>query len=325
MATSPIWQDITCNITHNNLFRVSGGQDELGNTGEFYRGRAISPSGSGTVAVKYNRICRPRMVYGAPPFNARTAASICQPQAFTVEQSSNNGGSWSSVASTNFRPDWSYRTFNNPLKSVPITRAFHPLMTVFYTVVEGSNASVTGSYTTAGGSTGSHTISGMSGSKTASYPIALIGVPNLVRITLGSLTWDKPADCAPAALYYRNPYGGWDAFCIEGNMVEANAPERFTRKVDVSNAAGARAEYNYVSGLVKRWTLHTGGLTDTESARMWLLLTSNDVWLHDFAKDTIVPVILEDGSQDEKTYKNNGRKMVTYTITCRLAQDRITM
>ena len=266
------------------------------------------------------------MQYGPPSFTARQANSVCQPQSFTVQESSDNGSTWANIVTTNFRPDWSYKTFNNTVKSVPITRAFHPRMCVFYTCVEGSDSSISGSYQVAGGGGQVSTISGMTGSKTASYPIALINVQKIVKITLGSLTWDKPANCAPGALYYRNPYGGWDAFCIEGNLTETNVPGRWTRKINWLNTnIQNRGEQNYATELTKRWTLRTGLLTDSESAKMWLLLTSDEVYIHDFAKDTILPVILEDGSQDEKTYKNQGRKLVTYTITCRLAQDRLTM
>lgn len=305
--------------------RITGGIDENGNSGEFYRGRVTSPSGSGNVVVHYNRICRPRMQYGAPSFTTRTANSICQPQSFSVSRSTNNGSSWTSVVTTTFRPDWSYRTFNDSVKSVPITRAFHPRMCLLYTVVEGSASSINGWYNT-GGSNVNTAISGMSGSKTASYPLALISATGIKSVGLGTLTWDKPANCAPGAIYYRNPYGGWDAFCIEGSLVESNAPQRWTRKINWTNIdITNRGEQNYASEVVKRWTVHTGWLTDAESAKMWLLLTSNEAYIHDFAKDTILPVILEDGSQDEKTYKNMGRKMVSYTITLRLAQDRLTM
>ena len=322
MATSPIWQDITCSITHGNLYKIVGGVDEFGNTGEFFRGRAVNPAGSGTVSVYYNRLCAPRMQYGYPQFLTRNKFGVCTPQSFTVSQSSDNGSTWSTVVTKSFRPDWSYTNYNSQIKSIRMTAKFHPKMSLFFTVVEYAVNNIYGWYDTGGGHQNS-SYSGMNTSTTAVYPCSLITATGVKSVGLGTLTWDVPRNCAPGALYFRNAYGGWCTLLIDGNLIETDDPARWTRKMDYNNAGTfPRGERNYVLENTKRWTVNTGAMTDAESANMWHLLTSTDVWLHDFTKDTVLPVILDGGAQEEKKYKF-GRQVVTYTFTCRLAQDRI--
>ena len=55
------------------------------------------------------------------------------------------------------------------------------------------------------------------------------------------------------------------------------------------------------------------------------ILPSGDVWLHIFDGDTIVPVIIDTAQQEVRTYKTNGRRPVTFTLDCHLAQERISM
>ena len=317
MATTPIWQDTSYNIPHGELFRLSD------SGGVFYRGRAVTPTGTGNAAIYINRICAPRMVYGVPNFNSRTKADICLPRSFTLQRSANGGGSWTNVATVSFRPDWSYRTNAAAVRNIRINDHFHPKMCLFFSVLEYSISTINGWYDIGNGHVNT-SYSNMTGSKTASYPLTLVGDSRVKSAGIGSLTWATPRPCATHALYYRNAFGGWDPFLIEGNVVESLEPQRWTRKEDYNNAASfVRGEVDYVNECARRWTLNTGGLTDTESATMWHLIQSNDVWLHDFVKDTILPVILDDTSQAEKTYKNTGRRIVTYTINCHLALERI--
>lgn len=322
MATSPIWQDKTCSITSGNLYKISGGVDEFGNSGEFFRGRAVSPTGLGNASVYYNRICAPRMQYGHPSFLTQGKQNICLPQTFIVYQSSDNGVTWSTVVTTSFRPDWSYQNYTNAVKSIQMTRKFHPKMTLFLTVVEWTISTTHGWYDTGGGHQNT-SFTSMTGSKTAVYPCSIITATGIKAVGLGTLTWDEPRNCAPGALYFRNAYGGWSNLLIDGSLVESNDVARWTRKMDYDNSGTFPVgERNYVEETTKRWTVNTGAMTDAESANMWHLLTSTDVWLHDFTKDTVLPVILEGGAQEEKKYKI-GRRIVTYTFTCRLAQERI--
>lgn len=326
MATTPLWKDTAVSIPTGNLFRISGGSDPDGNFGGlFYQGRAVTPSGLGNASIYFNRICASRVHVNVPNFLTINTVGLVINMSFTVQRSADNGGSWSSVGSTTyFRPDWSYDpSFSGGLCSFPINDHFHPKMSFFYSVLEGTTATINARYRI-GSSWTSYGFNPMTGSRTAVYPLSLVATPGIEEVNFGSLVWKTPVNCAPGALYYVNPYGGWDAFLIEGEIVEADDTERWTRRISTPNTSLTQCdERNYLSEITRRWTMHTGGLTDTESAKMWYLLQSNNVYFHDFATGTVLPVILEDATQERKTYKNTGRRIVTYTITARLAQERL--
>ena len=333
MAVFPIWQDNFEN-TNRKYFRISGGVDPATQAADglvFYNG-AFPTAAGGDIHV--SAIVAPRLRYGAPGFRTRTFYNVCDPQTFKVETSS-DGTTWVNFT-RDFGPDWSYeqRPFvSNTLRSDPINGHFNPLMTLFWSQWGTSPSSIT--TRTYKGSTwttqSAVTATGTGGTYACALPV-ITNYEQLQQVeiknSLGTLLWDKVCPCAPAALYYRNAYGGWDAFLIEGAFKRSVSLNRSTRKVFAPNNAAPypwpRAEFNYVTERTVRWTWSTKGLNDTESAKFVKhLLASNDAWLHDFATDNIYPVIIETDATDVKTYKANGRRVSTYEVTCRLAEDRI--
>lgn len=319
----PIWRDISFNVTSGNYFRISGGHDEDGNTGVFYQGRAVSPTGSGTATVYYNRICFPRMYCGHPTFFTIASTACCQQQTFTI-QTSSNGTSWSTQTTKTFMPDWSYRTNTATNRNARINDHFNASICLFYSAL-GSSTSVALQVGCVDGTTdsdGSKTIAAAGG--TVSYPLSTLGYDELRSAKMGNLVWATPVNCAPGALYYRNAFGGWDSLLIEGAFREYSDTAHHTRKVFENNSLSPyRGENDYINEVTRRWTVSTHGMTDDESALMWHLLESPDVWIHDFAQGSVLPVIIDDGSQEIKTYRNNGRQVSVYTLSMRLAQERI--
>ena len=324
MATYPIWKDTGVSIPHGYLYRVSGGTDEFGNSGVFFQGRAVSPTGSGNVTVYWNRICAARMKYGAPtPFTSGLSL-CCQPQSFSIDRSV-DGSSWTNVSTDTFLPDWSYQaTPGGIYKGARINDHFHPRMVLFYTATGQSTQDC---WIERNGSRGTvyAGITVPSAGGTIVYNLQS-ATPPFEAAGIGSYAWRTPVECATHALYYRNAFGGWDSFLIEGSVTESTDPTRWMRKTDAPNNTTPlpRMEHNYVSQIVRRWSCETGWMKDSESAQMWHLLESNDVWIHDFAKDLILPVVIDEGYQF-KDRRNQGRKMVKYTIACHLATDRIRM
>ena len=323
MATYPIWKDVGVSIPNGQLYRVSGGTDELGQSGVFFQGRAVKPDGVGNATVYYNRICAARMKYGAPTPFTLGVSTCCQPQSFSIERSS-DGSTWINVSTDTFLPDWSYlATPASIYKGARINDHFHPQMILFYTATGSTtvnlfinrgngNVNVTSeSVTSAGG--------------TVIFPLTS-ATPPFKSAGIGSYVWATLNDCARYALYYRNAFGGWDSFLIEGSVTESTDPTRWTRRIEAANNTTPipRMESNYASEIVRRWSCETGWLTDDESSRMWHLLESTDVWIHDFAQDRILPVVIDEGYQF-KNRRNQGRKLVKYTIACHLATDRIRM
>lgn len=130
--------------------------------------------------------------------------------------------------------------------------------------------------------------------------------------------------CARNALYYVNAYGGWDVLLMDGLDKEQDELTRHeaTRVYD-NTVMQNRGTVNYVNEVQKSWTLHTGYLTDEQSGRMHHLLNSVQVYLYDMEEGAFLPVVLTGTSTEYKTYRNQGRKLVSYEIQVRLAQDRI--
>lgn len=130
--------------------------------------------------------------------------------------------------------------------------------------------------------------------------------------------------CARYALYYVNAYGGWDTLVMDGideerDDLTRHEASRVYDNTDMQN----RGTVNYVNEIQKSWTLRTGYLTDEQAGRMHHLLNSVQVYLYDMESGTFVPVVLDGTTTEYKTYRNQGRKLVSYEIQVRLAQDRI--
>lgn len=331
MAVFPIWKDNFAN-TNRKYFRISGGVDPATNTADgivFYNG-AFPTAGGGDIHL--NTIVAPRLRYGFPDMDTKGFYAVCDPQTFKVETSS-DGSTWVNMT-RDFGPDWSYNpAYTSLLRNDPVNGHFSYEMTVFWSQWGTSPNSVTPRVLRSSWyNQTAISITGTGG--TASFPIPSYGSNyNTIKQfqytnSLGTITWDTLNACAPAALYYRNAYGGWDTFLIEGAYKKSVAFTRYTRKVtaytDNAPYPWARGEQNYVTERVPRWTWSTKGLTDTESAKFVRhLLASPDACLHDFATGYIYPVIIETDATEVKTYQNNGRRISTYEVTCRLAEERI--
>ena len=130
--------------------------------------------------------------------------------------------------------------------------------------------------------------------------------------------------CARYALYYVNAYGGWDTLVMDGIDEERDGLTRHeaSRVYDNTDMQN-RGTVNYVNEIQKSWTLRTGYLTDEQAGRMHHLLNSVQVYLYEMESGSFLPVVLTGTSTEYKTYRNQGRKLVSYEIQVRLAQDRI--
>ena len=143
-----------------------------------------------------------------------------------------------------------------------------------------------------------------------------------VRVTISMVDSGSANACGYGALYYSNALGGWDSFLIEGRVTKKAAFTKYN--IDnkfIANTLefGHRTLNNTIS---ESWELQTQYLTDEESKTLCdNLYGSNNVYYHDFATNTIVPVTINDTSITYKTYKNQGKKYFMHTITVKNAQD----
>ena len=137
------------------------------------------------------------------------------------------------------------------------------------------------------------------------------------------LTYDMD-NCGEGFLLYKNRFGGWDSFLIEGNIYKY---DEYTRLSGVypkyPNGYGYSREKMTDRNTIKtRYEINTGWLTDEQAERLvFHLMSSTTVALRSFSDKTVgsfpynmVSVSIVDSSVEYKKFKN-GKKMINYTIT----------
>ena len=136
------------------------------------------------------------------------------------------------------------------------------------------------------------------------------------------LTYDMD-NCGEGFLLYKNRFGGWDSFLIEGNIYKY---DEYTRLRGVypkyPNGYGYSREKMTDRNTIKtRYEINTGWLTDEQAERLvFHLMSSTTVALRSFSDRTtssfpynMVSVSIVDSSVEYKKFKN-GKKMINYTI-----------
>lgn len=127
--------------------------------------------------------------------------------------------------------------------------------------------------------------------------------------------------CGNGALYYRNRFGGWDGYLLEGNIKKS---EKYTKQQFTSNGEntkssswGTKTDKN---SIVTSYETTTGWLSDEESDRfVYHLLSSPTVYFQPFEADPhrlgdMISVNITNTTAEYKKFKN-GRNLVKYTIT----------
>ena len=122
-------------------------------------------------------------------------------------------------------------------------------------------------------------------------------------------------------LYYVNPNGGYDWFPITGRVSRRDRLETYTVTQNYNNTTANFGKKRYLSTINVNYQVNTQWLTQEQSNRMWELLESNTVWLHNLETDEIMPVIITD-TEIEHKYKTNSNKMLSYQINLELSHTR---
>ena len=75
--------------------------------------------------------------------------------------------------------------------------------------------------------------------------------------------------------------------------------------------------------MTTQYTLYTDYLTDDEASKMYNLLESVNVYLHDLETNKIIAVNITNSTCDYKTFTNNGKKKFYYTINVEESQTKM--
>ena len=128
--------------------------------------------------------------------------------------------------------------------------------------------------------------------------------------------------CAKYAIYYLNPLGGWDQLLIEGKVVKTIKLENKTFKRNFDNNTNEFENKHYLKNLTTSYKLTTGYLTDAQAKLMPNLIETTKAYLCELDTKNYIPVLINNNSVDIKTYRNQGRKLFTYTIDVQESQNK---
>ena len=137
-----------------------------------------------------------------------------------------------------------------------------------------------------------------------------------------STTLTSKNTCAKYAIYYLNPLGGWDQLLIEGKVVKTIKLENKSYKRNFDNNTNEFENKHYLKNLTTTYKLTTGYLTDAQAKLMPNLIETTKAYLCELDTNNYIPVLINNNSVDIKTYRNQGRKLFTYTIEVQESQNK---
>lgn len=138
--------------------------------------------------------------------------------------------------------------------------------------------------------------------------------------------------CGSGAFIYRNRFGGWDSFLIEGNIIKTDnytklnyrTKGEYNQMYDFRSSKYMDEKHTDNVSIDTTYEAYTGWLSDEEAERLvFHLLSSPTVYFQDLNKEnqlydtdqfTLTPVRLTTSSAEYKKFRN-GKKMVNYLIT----------
>ncbi len=149
-----------------------------------------------------------------------------------------------------------------------------------------------------------------------------IPITGVHTITVGPSVYYVTNTCYKYCLYYLNQYGGWDSLLFRGRELKTDDLSRLSYKKNYVAQSTDFHKVDYLTTLQEKWSLNTSFLNDIESSKMINLMASNKIYIHDLETGHIAPVNITNSNCEHKNYKNQGRKMATYTIEVSASQPK---
>lgn len=122
-------------------------------------------------------------------------------------------------------------------------------------------------------------------------------------------------------LYYVNPWGGYDWFPIKGKVDESDEITQYTYTQNYNNTTWDFGKRRYLCNIKKKYSLNTNWMKEEEAERMWYLLQSNTVYLHNLQNNEIQPVIITNSTTEYKKRTMRSSR-ISYRIDVELSQTR---
>lgn len=333
----PIWKDVVYNFggvdvveygvyitTHSRIGDTAIDVDTM-----VFKGVSCKRPDSDNNVININRICQNYL--DTPLLSETQTGSVAGYNVFKLKSGDGN------VVYKTYRfvNDWSYGEFNTGLLS-------HPILNDHNTVVRNQLLPFTvfGAAETVGISYGIRYMDGFvdeydrpiedwestkyvkNGVETELFPYSG-RTDGAVSYYIGDKVYDIVDDCTvDYVLYYVNPWGGYDWFPIKGKVTEKDTITQYSFRQNYNNNTWEFGKRRYCGEITKKYTLNTHWLKEDESMRMWYLLQSNVVYLHNLREDEIYPIVITATEQEHKKRTKKSSR-ISYQIDCELSQTRM--
>lgn len=142
-------------------------------------------------------------------------------------------------------------------------------------------------------------------------------------LKVGNVTYDIIDSCSEYCLYYSNAFGGWDSLLINGNTKKSDKISGEYYKQSYNNKTYQFGNTKYLNTITPSYVLYTDYFNDDEQSRLYHLLESTEVYLHNLNTNEFLPVNITNSTCEYTTYTNNGKKKWYNTINVEVAQDQL--
>ena len=144
------------------------------------------------------------------------------------------------------------------------------------------------------------------------------------KVTIGNKVVYDVSYCGDYGVYYVGKLGGWNSFLFEGICKRTDSLTDYKYNRFASNQTINFENNRYLVEVNPTYELRTGWLSDEEAERFASdLVPTTKMYLHILKDDRIVPAIVLDTQAEYKTFKNNGRKFVSYTLRVQESQTKL--
>lgn len=225
------------------------------------------------------------------------------------------------VASYTVYNSWSYSTIpSTMIISMPIRNVIDKRQYFMCSLYNNTNVKQDGNYNVikTTGTTSYHFYN------TSSYQSLICDdmkkYPDVKKVKVDILTFEVKETCADYCLYYTNAYGGWDSLLVNGNVKKTDKiTSQYYTKLDGNDYSRTK----YFNEIKSGYVLYTDWFTDEEQAKLYHLIESINVYLHDLNTGEIIPVVITNTSCEWKTFTNNGKKKFYNTLNVDVSKEKI--
>lgn len=309
-----IWKDVEYNFGVNTTYDYTIYD---GNNNLLFSGRSNKRPNELGNKILVNKICQNYLQ--TPELNFNYVSSSAGYNTFTLRNAEGNYV----LHTYKFINDWSYTAYKTGLVSYPIMNKPYIVQgqRCPFTVLGTTNQmTVPYGVTYTDGTSWNSTEYVTNNMKTVMF--MRTDEKPFKRVHIGSKIYDVTDKCIEYVIYYVNAHGGYDWFPIEGRTTIKDDITAYHYRQNYNNTTLQFGKNRYLSEINRTYSLNTGWLNDEESSRMWHLLESNTVYLHNIKEDKIYPVVITNYDVEHKK-RTIGSSRISYTIQAELSQPRM--